>query len=501
MQAVALAAAGAPPGMAIGAASASTSGNSGSGVGNPSGVGSAVPQQKVNVYPGSNPGLGPGMGPGLGPGKGVSPEHGYAHPGHAYGHHAHGPGPAHRDGPGHALAHGHGQGKHSMPPHGQMSVFDVNGDSDVGMGVSMGPSMGIGMGIGPAHPNGESMIDGSVEGNNGPHLHLFVDSSANANAMEPNLEPTMPAEPPSPVVVVHLGTYIFPRTPFPYFFPPDYQLVGSATVRSIDKENTRDGVDEKGNEEGAEAEKMDIDRGDGGGVGEREREREKEKDGHAVGPQGTAIRETRVTILIPSGFLPLEKPARPRIWGGCGNNSGNTYGHPSPWHYQRPRRVYTDDSDVFLCALHAGWVTWSGARRARLEGRDLRVELRVVDGGHTRFVGGWGERCGAGVGVQRRQRRERGRGVVAGRVSGGGVEEDEEDDEDNDGRGLVSAGWGTGHDGSGIEVLDAEFVEVRLPMDSLGMLVAHVACLKAERYGERCSWTWFKESRSATTRV
>jgi hypothetical protein len=36
------------------------------------------------------------------------------------------------------------------------------------------------------------------------------------------------------------------------------------------------------------------------------------------------------------------------------------------------------------------------------------------------------------------------------------------DDEDDDGRGLVSASWGTGHDGSAIEILNVQFVEVWL---------------------------------------
>ncbi|KAF9072826.1 hypothetical protein BDP27DRAFT_1143509, partial [Rhodocollybia butyracea] len=42
------------------------------------------------------------------------------------------------------------------------------------------------------------------------------------------------------------------------------------------------------------------------------------------------------------------------------------------------RRIYTDDSDIFLCALHSGWVTWSGAKKAREEGRDMCVRLRVI---------------------------------------------------------------------------------------------------------------------------
>ncbi|PFH50309.1 hypothetical protein AMATHDRAFT_145462 [Amanita thiersii Skay4041] len=144
---------------------------------------------------------------------------------------------------------------------------------------------------------------------------------------------------------------------------------------------------------------------------------------------------------------------------------------------RRRRRIYTDDSDLFLCGLHSGWVTWSGAAQARAEGKDMRLNLRVlrclgapgsaqlmesgvVRGGKEevvgRFLGGWGERCfnEAGKGRRKGRREKQGEG-----------EDDEEEDggsesEEDDGRGLVSAGWGTGHDGSAIEVLMVEFIEV-----------------------------------------
>jgi hypothetical protein len=172
--------------------------------------------------------------------------------------------------------------------------------------------------------------------------------------------------------------------------------------------------------------------------------------------------------------------------------------------------VYTDDSDIFLCAIHSGWITWSGAKRARDRGRDLRIDVRVLrcagaGAGSVfargvgvfqgkgdqqqqpsfvreelvgRFVGGYGERCFNPLG--------RSGGVVA--VGAGeddedddeegvGVGRDEEekmrlglemeggmlfefDDPEDDGRGLVSAAWGTGHDGSAIEIVGVEFVEV-----------------------------------------
>ncbi|PPQ64360.1 hypothetical protein CVT24_008429 [Panaeolus cyanescens] len=242
-------------------------------------------------------------------------------------------------------------------------------------------------------------------------------------------------------------------------------------------------------------------------------------------PQPMLDIETRTTIIIPSTFIPTEKPHRPRLWGGGGfdprprppppvarsrKSKGKKAGRgqPSPGllpqqsglvppslneltkssrshtRNRRPRRVYTDDSDIFLCAIHSGWLTWSGARRARARGLDVRIDVRVlrcagagaanvfarglgVLGANTespgvvkeeivgRFVGGYGERCFNPLGK-----------------TGKTVKEDEEDDDDDDlenadkiddvdddGRGLVSAGWGTGHDGSAIEIIGVEFVE------------------------------------------
>lgn len=100
------------------------------------------------------------------------------------------------------------------------------------------------------------------------------------------------------------------------------------------------------------------------------------------------------------------------------------------------RRVYTDDSDLFLCALHAGWVSWSATRQARREGKDLRLELRLTK--EPRYVGGLGARYV-------------------------GTPEGQDGLGDDDGSSLLSAGWGNSHDGSGMEILNAEFVEVRIP--------------------------------------
>lgn len=268
--------------------------------------------------------------------------------------------------------------------------------------------------------------------------------------------------------------------------------------------------------------------------------------------------ETRTTIIIPTGCIPVEKPLRPKLWGGGGfdprprppplrtrrskngglngkgkhqqvqlhsrppstkpsllsasaNTSLNSSSSSNPTNNnnpalptsapssssklqirtRRPRRIYTDDSDIFLCAIHSGWVTWSGARKARLKGRDMRIEVRMLRcagaGGENeslgesregeserrveeemigRFVGGYGERCFNPLGKSGRVAGEEGGG-------GGGVDEEEEeeeegegglmpDDPDDDGRSLVSAAWGSGHDGSAIEIVNVEFVEVSL---------------------------------------
>ena len=207
------------------------------------------------------------------------------------------------------------------------------------------------------------------------------------------------SSPSSPLVLAqrHLGTFVFPRTPFPFFdFPPPLT------------------------ESGAPSEPLDI----------------------------------RATIYLPSRFIPLTRPVRPRIWGGAlipavppltgaqralcqqFTPSNSQFGRPWPDEVREGRRVYTDDSDLFLCALHSGWVSWSAARRARREGRDLVMEVRLTR--EARYIGGYGQPLTA-------KARERG---------------DEELGAENDGTSLLSSGWGNGHDGAGLQVLNAEFVPV-----------------------------------------
>ena len=172
---------------------------------------------------------------------------------------------------------------------------------------------------------------------------------------------------------------------------------------------------------------------------------------------------------------------------------------------KRRRRIYTDDSDLFLCALHSGWITWNGAAQARARGKDVKLELRVIRcfgvvGGAQlvegvtgkeevvgRFLGGYGERCFNDAGKAQNAERKSGDdenkekdkvdekenkddnkdkddGDDVGRQQSADEDDAEGDmsDSEDDGRGLASAAWGSGHDGSAIEVLGVEFVEVRL---------------------------------------
>jgi hypothetical protein len=92
-------------------------------------------------------------------------------------------------------------------------------------------------------------------------------------------------------------------------------------------------------------------------------------------------------------------------------------------------RVYTDDSDLSVCAVHAGVARWSAVERARTKGWAMKVRVRILPGRRT-YVGGWG----AGM--------------------------DGAAEPDDDGRTMLSAGWGNGHDGAGVEVLGVEWVKV-----------------------------------------
>ncbi|KAI0091483.1 hypothetical protein BDY19DRAFT_885242 [Irpex rosettiformis] len=215
-----------------------------------------------------------------------------------------------------------------------------------------------------------------------------------SHSPRPPLPPSLPP--------LNLGTFVYPHTPFPFLdfsYPAEAPLTPNGPVHLSDKE----------------------------------------------------IREIRATIYIPSGFLPTKRPQSPKIWGGAPIpsfiplfatpqlvnhlQSGMSYQFrkPHPLEVHGLRRVYTDDSDLFLCALHAGWVKWSSTHTAKKLGRDLKLDVRLTR--EARYVGGFGSHYM------------------------GGSEDEEDFTGEDDGRSLLSAGWGNSHDGSGVEILNAQFVK------------------------------------------
>ncbi|KAF8448886.1 hypothetical protein L210DRAFT_3756721 [Boletus edulis BED1] len=281
---------------------------------------------------------------------------------------------------------------------------------------------------------------------------------------------------------VSLGTYVWPRTPFPYYFP---EWIPTPIVEE-DKP-----IEAKTIEAGSSSSSL----------------------APISTPQPTSAAtqiptELRLTVLVPPSFLPPARPQKFRLWGGGLPPPPPFPYTPSIYSFSR-RRVYTDDSDVIQCAVHAGLLTWSGIARAKKEGRTIQVvlalvptlasasgvaksgqsESRVGANGHvngtasvprtrtntplppppassvpstsssnndpqppgyaggvwaSRFIGGWGESFYG--------KESAGRGDNAGRMTS--FEEAEDD-----GRGCVSCGWGWGHDGSAFEVIGVDVVE------------------------------------------
>ncbi|VDB97475.1 unnamed protein product [Peniophora sp. CBMAI 1063] len=160
----------------------------------------------------------------------------------------------------------------------------------------------------------------------------------------------------------------------------------------------------------------------------------------------------RLTLIVPRRALPDDAYA-PRIWGGCAGDldrlksGGGGRG-----------QVYTDDSDVVGAAVHAGFVRWSTLIQAREHGADLALDLELRPD-VVRYVGGVGRAYAGGlegedevVGVKEEGKKRNGHG------HGHYGRKDEEEDEEDDGRGVVSAGWGNGHDGAGFEILRARLI-------------------------------------------
>lgn len=193
-------------------------------------------------------------------------------------------------------------------------------------------------------------------------------------------------------VCINLGTYVYPKLPFPYFF--DTGNVDVKSVSGCEQQPAREKEqEEKDGEKGEGEDAMEVD---------KEKEAEEKEKGKTETKtitkeeeKYTVDFETRATIIIPNAHIPLDRPSKPRIWGGgilgrpkkmvmrkrpkrgvpADNETRSSGALPVK---RRGRRIYTDDSDVFLCAVHSGWITWSGAVRAREQGQDMKVEVRVL---------------------------------------------------------------------------------------------------------------------------
>ncbi|KAL1739134.1 hypothetical protein HDZ31DRAFT_77817 [Schizophyllum fasciatum] len=226
---------------------------------------------------------------------------------------------------------------------------------------------------------------------------------------------------------LHLGTHVYPRVPFPYFF--------DIAPGAEEKEKR---VDTAG-EPSATADFVEVDT------------------------------ETRATILIPSAHLPMERPDRPRVWGGGlvpppgfeesrrrRNKDSDTRGR---------RRIYTDDSDLFTCALRVLRCAASGAYG---NGKEELV---------GRFVGGPGERYHG--------------------VRPANWPDEDSDDEEGDGTAMTSAGWGTGHDGSAIELLNVEFVKGVVPALGKKNRSQRIAEYNERRLSVACSTSPSRDSVAA----
>ncbi|KAL5536979.1 hypothetical protein ACEPAF_802 [Sanghuangporus sanghuang] len=267
-------------------------------------------------------------------------------------------------------------------------------------------------------------------------------------ALQPMPHPSPPPRELTPAErPLYLGTYVFPRIPFPYFFP-SWSEMEMCTL------NVGPGQSKK--------------------VARREAELAADhKD-----------RPTHVTILVPSAHLPSSLPTdgRSRIWGGA------PLSIPNPWvpyvnymsrsHGANARRIYTDDSDLVLCALHSGRISWAGLKRARAAGLDLSIRFALhrdvgrYIGGPSAFADGSVVEGSPNVDVGLKRSLE-GKSLV-GKL----------DNMRSDGLSWLaaqSASWDSGHDGSGIEVISTEW----LPRGSARKLGLRNRSQRLKEYAER----------------
>ena len=247
------------------------------------------------------------------------------------------------------------------------------------------------------------------------------------------LQPMVRSPPPPEQMVsespVNLGTFVFPRTPFPYFFPSRRESESRRTTIENEPIITSPSSLKR----------------------RREPELPELRD-----------RPTHVTILIPFAHLPsaLPSPSKPRVWGGALITVNDPYFAGTPFGMYVPRaphsrRVYTDDSDIALVALHTGRVSWSGMKRARAAKLDLKVTLSLC-----RDVGRYVGSRGAVAEGTLMDNLSVDRGLKS--LLKGKGEEIKDDDENVKGWSMLTGTWDSGHDGSGIEVLNAEWIPVRV---------------------------------------
>lgn len=255
-------------------------------------------------------------------------------------------------------------------------------------GVFPGPSSGPGPVPGP-HP--------SFDGRPGPPPVVereFV--------LEPEKEPKAKK-------TIHLGTFVYPDSPFPYFFfaPVGASATGKENHNLVPADGKENEKEKPRKEEKPEKEKEILilhpnlnkepstetkpSTADGpkplvtsSAPNTKTEGADKKVKVPDVDDPDLLDTDTQCSIVIPSGHLLTSKPDRPRIWGGglftpVHELYRQERGEPSRPPTARPRRrVYTDDSEPFLCALHAGFITWSGAKKAQAKGWDLKLDIRVI---------------------------------------------------------------------------------------------------------------------------
>ena len=138
---------------------------------------------------------------------------------------------------------------------------------------------------------------------------------------------------------VNLGTFVYPRLPFPYFFDlgrgiptpcEKNEVAGESKGKEAEVENKEDA--EKIDLTQAETKQIEVGEKEDAIVDAEENKsdqrvandamdvdvKEKKAEDPAVVKEDKDLLdlETRVTIIIPNGHIPHEKPSRPRIWGG-----------------------------------------------------------------------------------------------------------------------------------------------------------------------------------------